>query len=88
MYIRKMGNKWQGQVRLNNHPLISKCFVSRTDAKRWSVATENKLRREEGGIAHIKFPLFRDVATRYINEVSVLINADSARFFKRIKRNI
>ena len=47
-----MGNKWQGQVRLNNHPLISKCFVSRTDAKRWSVATENKLRREDGGIAH------------------------------------
>jgi len=47
MYIRKMGNKWQGQVRLNNHPLISKCFVSRTDAKRWAVATETKLRRDD-----------------------------------------
>jgi len=65
-----MGNKWQGQVRINHHPLISKCFVSRTDAKRWSVATENKIRREDAGVAKIKYPLFRDVAIRYINEVS------------------
>jgi integrase len=77
-----MGNKWQGQVRLNNHPLISKCFVSRTDAKRWAVATETKLRRDDAGIAKIKFPLFRDVATRYINEVS-----QYKRCF-RVERNI
>ena len=77
-----MGNKWQGQVRINHHPLISKCFVSRTDAKRWSVATENKIRREEAGIAKIKLPLFRDVATRYINEVS-----QYKRCF-RVERNI
>ena len=70
MYIRKTGKKWQCYVRVKNHPSISKCFVSRTDAKRWSVATELKLRREEAGIAKIKFPLFRDLATRYINEVS------------------
>ena len=70
MYIRKKGDKWQGYVRIINRPPLSKCFKSRTDAKRWSVATENKLRREDGGIAHIKFPLFRDVATRHINEVS------------------
>ena len=77
-----MGNKWQRQVRINHHPLISKCFVSRTDAKRWSVATENKIRREEAGIAKIKLPLFRDVATRYINEVS-----QYKRCF-RVERNI
>ena len=56
MYIRKMGNKWQGQVRLNNHPLISKCFVSRMDAKRWAVATETKLRRDDA-IANSLFDL-------------------------------
>ena len=88
MFIRKRGNKWQSQIRITNRPCLSKSFKSKTDAKRWSVATENKIRREDGGIAKIKYPLFRDVATRYINEVSVLINADSARFFKRIKRNI
>ena len=70
MYIRKHYGKWQCLVRIKNHPFISKSFVSRTDAKRWSIATELKLRREEAGIAKIKFPLFRDVASRYINEVS------------------
>ena len=56
--------------------------MSRTDAKRWSIATELKLRREEAGIAKIKFPLFRDVASRYINEVS-----QYKRCF-RVERNI
>jgi len=70
MYIRKHYGKWQCLVRIKNHPAISKCFESKTDAKRWSIATENKIRREEAGIAKIKFPLFRDVASRYINEVS------------------
>ena len=69
MFIRKRGNKWQSQIRITNRPCLSKSFKSRTDAKRWSVATELKLRREEAGIAKIKFPLFRDVASRYINEV-------------------
>ena len=71
MYIRKHYGKWQCLVRIKNHPFISKCFVSRTDAKRWAIATETKLRREEAGIAKIKFPLFPDVATRYLNEVSI-----------------
>ena len=82
MFIRKRGNKWQCYVRIKNHPSISKCFASRTDAKRWSIATELKLRREDAGIAKIKFPLFRDVATRYINEVS-----QYKRCF-RVERNI
>ena len=59
MYIRKHYNKWQCLVRIKNHPPISKCFTSRTDAKRWSIATELKIRREESGIAKIKYPLFR-----------------------------
>jgi len=82
MYIRKHYGKWQCLVRIKNHPFISKSFVSRTDAKRWSIATELKLRREEAGIAKIKFPLFRDVASRYINEVS-----QYKRCF-RVERNI
>ncbi len=82
MYIRKMGSKWQGQVRLKNHPLISRCFTSRTDAKRWAIATEIKLRRDEAGIAKIKYPLFRELADRYINEIS-----QYKRCF-RVERNI
>ena len=82
MYIRKHYGKWQCLVRIKNHPSISKCFESKTDAKRWSIATENKIRREEAGIAKIKFPLFRDVASRYINEVS------SYKRCSRVERNI
>ena len=55
MFIRKRGKKWQSQVRIINRPCLSKSFKSRTDAKRWSVATENKIRREDGGIAKINF---------------------------------
>ena len=70
MFIRKRGNKWQSQIRIVNRPCLSKSFKSRTDAKRWSIVVEQKMRREDAGIAHIKFPFFRDLATRYINEVS------------------
>tara|TARA_R100000008_G_scaffold6250_1_gene3563 strand:+ start:824 stop:1774 length:951 start_codon:yes stop_codon:yes gene_type:complete len=71
MFIRKRGDKWQSQIRIVNRPCLSKSFSSKTDAKRWAIETELKLRREDAGIAKIKFPLFRDAATRYINEVSV-----------------
>ena len=70
MFIRKRGDKWQSQIRIVNRPCLSKSFKSRTDAKRWSIVVEQKMRREDAGIAHIKFPFFRDVATRYINTVS------------------
>ena len=82
MFIRKRGNKWQSQVRIINRPCLSKSFASRTDAKRWSIAVEQKLRREDAGIAKIKFPTFREVANRYINEVS-----QYKRCF-RVERNI
>jgi len=82
MYLRKLSDKWQCYVRIKNHPSISKCFTSRTDAKRWGIETELKIRREEAGILKIKFPLFKDAATRYINEVS-----QYKRCF-RVERNI
>ena len=70
--IRKMRGKWQSIIRIQGHPLISKVFVSKTDATRWANLTEVKLRREDAGISKMKFPKFEDVARRYIEEVSIL----------------
>jgi len=70
--IRKQVNKWNAIVRIQGHPYISKTFVSKTDATRWANQTEVKLRREDSGIAKIKFPKFEDIARRYIEEISVL----------------
>ena len=73
---------WQGIVRVKSHPSIIKSFQKHGDAKRWAIETELKLRRENAGIAKIKYPLFRDAALRYINEVSI----DKKCY--RIERNI
>ena len=70
--IRKRGDKWQSIIRISGHPDLAKSFVSKTDAKRWATLTETKLRREDAGIAKIKFPKFEDVARRYIEEISIL----------------
>jgi integrase len=70
--VRKHYRKWQAVVRVNGHPSMIKSFVSKTDAKRWAEIIEVKLRREEAGIARIKFPNFEEVAQRYIEEISVL----------------
>ena len=82
MYIRKRYGKFQCLVRIKNHPNVSRIFTSRTDAKRWAIATELKIRREEAGIQKIRYPLFVDAASRYINEVS-----QYKRCF-RVERNI
>jgi integrase len=70
--IRKHHNKWQGIVRVIGHPVIAKSFKSKIDATRWANLLEVKLRREDSGIAKIKFPKFEDLARRYIEEISVL----------------
>ena len=69
--LRKHYGAWQSIVRIQGHPALTKSFKSRTDAKRWGVETELKLRREDAGIAKIKFPKFEDVARRYVEEVSI-----------------
>ena len=69
--IRKHYDKWQCLVRVKDHPQIIKSFTLREDAKRWGNETELKIRREEAGIARIKYPLFRDISLRYLNEVSI-----------------
>ena len=58
-------------IRIAGHPQLIKIFDKHEDAKRWQLEAELKIRREEAGIAKVKFPLFRDVGLRYLNEVSV-----------------
>ena len=70
--LRKHYGAWQSIVRIQGHPSLTKSFKSRTDAKRWGITTELKLRREDAGVAKIKFPKFEDVARRYIEEISIL----------------
>ena len=70
-YIRKMGTKYNCSVRLKSHPDLSKSFVKFSDAQRWGLQTELKIRREEAGILKIKFPKFSEIALKYINEVSI-----------------
>ena len=69
--IRKHYDKWQCLVRVKDHPQIIKSFTLREDAKRWGNETELKIRREDAGIAKIKYPSFRDISLRYLNEVSI-----------------
>ena len=80
--LRIHGKKWQPIIRIVGRPILAKSFQSKTDAKRWANEIELKMRREDAGIAKIKYPLFRDLATRYINEVS-----QYKRCF-RVERNI
>ena len=70
--IRKHRSKWQSIIRIQGHPIISKTFVSKSDASRWALLTEGKLRREDAGIIKIKYPKFEDIARRYIEEISIL----------------
>ena len=70
-YVRKHYGSWQSLIRIRNHPTLAKSFKSKTDAKRWANETELKIRREDAGIVKIKFPTFRDISLRYLNEVSI-----------------
>ena len=69
-YIRRHRNKWQSIIRITGHPVIAKSFVSKTDAKLWALSTESKIRRDDLGISKIIYPKFKDIAHRYIKEVS------------------
>ena len=71
MYIRKHRNKYQAIVRIVGHPPLAKSFVHKRDALRWSNEVELKIRRSDAGILKIKFPSFRDISLRYLNEISV-----------------
>ena len=69
--IRKMGSNWQCMVRIKDHPQLSKSFKTNADAKRWGIETELKIRREDAGIAKIKYPTFHEIGLKYIADVSI-----------------
>jgi len=71
-YIRKTGKHWQCLIRIKDHPNLSKTFKKHEDAKRWSIETELKIRREDAGIAKISYPTFSDIGLRYIADVSIV----------------
>jgi integrase len=70
-YVRQHRNAWQSIVRIAGHPHLAKSFKSKTDAKRWALETELKIRREDAGIAKIKYPTFHELGLRYIADVSI-----------------
>ncbi len=70
--IRKRKNNWQVIIRLKGYPAIYKTFSQKHDAKTWALENELKLKREEAGIIKIKYPSFKDIALKYIREVSII----------------
>ena len=70
-YIRKTGKHWQCLIRIKDHPNLSKTFKKHEDAKRWSIETELKIRREDAGITKIKYPTFNEIGLKYIADVSI-----------------
>ena len=70
-YVRQHRNSWQSIIRIVGHPNLAKSFKSKTDAKRWGLETELKIRREDAGIAKIKYPTFNKIGLRYIADVSI-----------------
>jgi hypothetical protein len=69
--IRKLRGNWQCLIRVINHPNLSKTFKKHEDAKRWANETELKIRREDAGIAKIKYPTFHEIGLKYIADVSI-----------------
>ena len=67
-YLRKHRGKWQSVVRIKGHPNVARSFTQTSDAKRWRNKTELKIRREDAGIVRIKYPIFREVALKYLKE--------------------
>ena len=70
-HIREHYGSYQCLIRIKGHPTLAKSFKSKTDAKMWALQTELKIRREEAGILKIKYPSFKDIFLRYLNEVSI-----------------
>jgi integrase len=70
-YVRQHRNSWQSIIRIKGHPNLAKSFKSKTDAKRWALETELKIRREDVGIAKIKYPTFHEIGLKYIADVSI-----------------
>ena len=70
-YLRQHRNAWQSIIRIKGHPNLAKSFKSKTDAKRWSIETELKIRCEGAGIVKINYPTFNEIGLRYIADASI-----------------
>ncbi len=70
--IRKRGERWQAQVRLQGHPPISKSFLLKTDAEAWARQQEVGIERGEIESARksLKGFVLLDLLCRYEAEVS------------------
>jgi len=69
--LRRRKNNWQAIIRLKNYPNIYKSFKHLKDAKRWASETEINIQREDAGIFYHKYPSFKFILNKYLNEVSV-----------------
>ncbi|MDP7190692.1 MAG: integrase, partial [Alphaproteobacteria bacterium] len=71
--IRKRGDKWQAQVRLEGYPQTSKSFMLRVDAERWARQTEAAIERGEHSldVRQTKSITLEDILVRYRESVTV-----------------
>ena len=70
--IRKRKNHYQVIIRVKGYPAIYKTFSLKQDANTWALENELKLRRDEAGIAKIEYPSFKEIALKYMEEVSII----------------
>ncbi len=68
--IRKRGLKWNVQIKRPGLPKLSKKFTLKTDAERWSKATEASLDRGETPCHETKVNItLSQILERYKNDV-------------------
>ena len=70
--IRRRNGKWQVQIRRTNQPSLSKSFIQKSDAERWSRMLESKL-DVEGLLPDtniLKRHTLSDLINRYLEQVT------------------
>jgi integrase len=70
--IRKRGERWQVQIRLQGHGPLSRSFVAKADAETWAKHTEARL-EQSGGPTDLRVmerTIFGDLLHRYKTDVS------------------
>ena len=72
--IRKRGERWQAQVRLQGNPLVTKTFTLKGDAEAWARQQEVSIERGEieSGRRSLKAFLLKDLLERYEVELTPL----------------
>ena len=71
--IRKRGSKWNVQIRRSSLPTLSRTFILKTDAEKWSKATEAALDRGETSHSHsAKNITLTYILNKYRDEIVVL----------------